>query len=177
MPAPAPARLLSLPFGVPGELGPAAGQREAHPRSRPGGRRILVSLVGFVLSLLHSPGSGAGSRREGSVWGRPPAGAEAGAQGSMWPQDRSEGLPLPSAQPWVAEGRHRSRCTCPVSPAWRRRGQDSPINPALVILFGFPPLCPHLPLAESRLCFGPFFCSGSLLSWPGACGTVPIASP
>lgn len=39
---------------------------------------------------------------------------------------------------------HGSRCD-----------QDSPINPALVILFCSPPS--HFPLAESRLHFGPFF--------------------
>jgi len=51
-------------------------------------------------------------------------------------------------------------CTSPFHPRGSRCDQDSPINPALVILFCFPPPS-HFSLAESRLCFGPFFCSGS----------------
>lgn len=58
---------------------------------------------------------------------------------------------------------HGSRCD-----------QDSPINPALVILFVYP-----LPLSFGRVqtLLWSLFCSGSLLSWLGARGPVPTTSP
>lgn len=167
----------------------------------PGGRRILVSLLGFFclyckllgfgtkVTLRLSPARGSCRKAlRGAGTPREPPGPQLGAQEELGLQDEHVGTrgsgslcahwakpkepPLWSSHPVPAKGSTAlaALCAFPVPPAAAvtRTAQ----NPC----FSYFILVPPFPLAESRLCFGPFFCSGTSLSWPGACGLVPPAS-
>lgn len=171
----------------------------------PGGRRILVSLLGFfclyykllgfgtrATAEAKSPLPGAAGRPlRGAGTPREPPGPKLGAQEEPGLQDEhmsmrgSSSLCTHWAKPrepplWSfclvpAEGSmalaalfvflfhlHGSRCD-----------QDSPKTLLWLFYFVSP-----LPFSFGRVqtLLWSLFCSGSLLSWPGACGLVPTAS-
>lgn len=117
----------------------------------------------------------------------------------MWPQDKSTGLRVSSSL--STQSRHSPGQAMrelllweALASCWLRRSmalnavfihspfhlhgsrcdQDSPINPASIILFLFSPLPFFFGRVQTLL--WSLFCSGSLLSWPGARGPVPTAS-
>lgn len=123
------------------------------------------------------PLRGAGTPREppGPELGRVPLCPSVPLPGQA-PRDCCRGG---SARLALSKGQHGSPATF-VCSLFNLHGSrcdpDSPINPASVILFYSPPSPPSFPfsLAESRLRFGPFFCSWSAFLSPAP---WPLASP